>query len=155
MIDKAHPKLVFVGSDHGGWGNKDSLITLLSSKGYVVEDCSGAHFDPEDDYPPVAFKVAEKVQYNRNAMGVLLCRSGSGMIMAANRVQGIRAAVAHTEQAARHARTDNDANVLSVSADWLSQEQIEEIVIAFLEQQFFGEERHKRRISQIHAYEKK
>lgn len=154
MFDTNKNQLVFIGADHGGWEYKENFVSLLTSKGYQIKDYSSPSFDSEDDYPPIAFSVAEQVSQHEGAMGVLLCRSGSGMIMAANKVPGVRAAVAKTAEAAVHARTNNNANVLSISADWISAEEAERILLAFLKQDFSGEERHLRRIQQIQTYEK-
>ncbi len=145
---------IFLGADHRGFELKEKLKEWLQAKGHAVHD-SGAHrLEPDDDYPdfaiPVARKVAEDPENNR---GVLLCGSGMGMDVAANKVRGIRASVAWSVEAAAHARSHDDANVISIPADWTPPVLAAEIVRAFLETPFSGEERRVRRLEKIREIE--
>ena len=144
---------IYLGADHGGFACKSLLHKWLESQGYTVIDCGAAELDPDDDYPTIAFKVAQAVVAHAGSMGVLLCRSGAGMTIAANKVSGIRAANIWDVRSARHAREHNDANVLALSAEWLSPEQMQEVVHIFLTTPFSMHERHQRRLAQIKAYE--
>lgn len=150
---------VYIGCDHGGFPFKATLIEFLQAQGYSVTDCGAFELNLEDDYPQFAFAVAEKVaDANKEldvAKGVLLCRSGIGVTMAANKVKGIRAGNAFTVQQVQHGRENDNINVLTLSGDWLSLEDMKELVAVFLETEFSLEERHRRRVLQITAYENK
>lgn len=143
---------IYLGADHRGFELKEKLKEWLKDHGYHVEDLGAHKIEPEDDYPDyaiaVAKKVAESPEENR---GVLLCGSGAGMAIAANKIRGIRAAVAWNEQSAGHARTDDDVNIIAIAADWTPPEQAREIVKTFLETPFSAEERHVRRLGKINA----
>jgi len=149
---------ILIGSDHGGFGTKQSLVAALQDRGYEVIDCGAKNYNPDDDYPSFAFKVGEELvkllHQNKLARGILLCRSGAGMNVAANKVNGVRAAETNSIEQAQHARRDNDANIATIAADWLDIDAVLQIVSHFINTQFSGEERHIRRINQISAYEK-
>lgn len=147
--------IIFIGSDHGGWELKNHLTAVLSELGYSIEDLSGKQYDPKDDYPQIAFSVAEAVSRTEHSFGVLLCRSGSGMVIAANKVKGARAVFAPNEIIAHHARSHNDANIITLDADWLKEEEARSIVRTFLLTPCSNAARHKRRRLQITNYEKK
>jgi RpiB/LacA/LacB family sugar-phosphate isomerase len=141
---------ILLAADHGGFADKQTLKDFLEQQGYSVEDCGPATLDPNDDYPVIVAKVAEKmIDAAPDTKAILLCRSGAGMTMAANRFPYLRAVTALNQEQARHARNDENANVLSLSADWLSQVEQEAIVSAFLTTPFSGEQRHTRRIEQL------
>lgn len=142
---------VYVGADHGGFKLKDAIVKELRRKGLVVTDFTDK-YDPEDDYPDVGFKVGEKVA-RENAFGILICRSSAGICMVANKVKGIRATSCLTEEQARLTREHNDANILCLSGDLVSEELNLKIVEVFLETLFSSEERHIRRIQKISKYE--
>lgn len=144
---------IFIGSDHGGYELKEELKGFLEELGYEVEDMGAHTLDPDDDYPDFIFPTAEKVAQNPGNMGIVIGRSGNGEAMAANKVKGIRAALCWNEEIARKAREHNDANVLSLGADFVSVEKAKKIVKTFLETPFSGEERHKRRLQKIANYE--
>lgn len=139
---------IYIGADHGGFELKKKIKEWLTVQGHFVEDIGAVELDPQDDYPQYAFAVARGVLHN-GGVGILVCRSGGGMTIAANRVPGIRAVDCMTVESAVHARTNNNANVLSLSGDWVDETLAIEIVHAFLTTQFLNEERHVRRISQL------
>lgn len=151
--------IIYLGTDHGGFSQKEALKVILKQMGYTVEDCGAFMLDPDDDYPPVALKVAQQVadqnKTGNSAFGVLLCRSGIGMAIAANKVNGIRAATIQSVAQAQHARIHDDVNVISLPAEDLDVSAIERILKSFLNTQFSNEMRHTRRIQQISAYEQK
>lgn len=155
MPDSEGLQFVYIGSDHGGWEYKERLKPFFKDLGYQVFDCGAKTLDTDDDYPLIAFSVAESVTARNGALGVLLCRSGSGMIIAANKVLGARATQLQTVEAATHAKKDNDANIIVFSADWQSIDEIKRIAKEFIDQSFSQEERHLRRIQQISDYEKR
>lgn len=151
--------IIYLGTDHGGFSQKEALKGVLQQAGFTLQDCGAFMLDPDDDYPPVAFTVAQQVAgqhiIGNTAFGVLLCRSGIGMAIAANKVAGIRAATIRSVAEAQHARIHDDVNVISLPADEISIDEMEHILKVFLNTQFSNEERHKRRIKQITQYEQK
>ncbi len=138
---------IALGADHAGFQAKESLKKYLQSAGYAVND-AGAWSEESVDYPDLAVKVALSVQQGRDDLGILICGTGIGMAMAANKVGGIRAAVAHDAMTARMSREHNDANVLAMGARVLNEHQIIEAASSFLEAQFAGG-RHQRRVDKI------
>ncbi len=139
-------KNIIIGSDHAGFELKEYLSDLLKNKGYLVEDI-GCYSTDSCDYPLFAKKLCEKVLENKT-LGILICGSGIGMSMAANRIKGIRAALCLNEYMARMSRRHNNANVLCLGSRIIGQDLAQSITIAFLDQEFEGG-RHKRRIDLI------
>lgn len=148
--------MIYLGADHLGFELKEKLKTFLEKEGYEFEDLGNAIHDPDDDYPDfgaaVARRVAESPSENR---GILLCATGVGMNMVANKLKGIRSAVIWEadEELIRCSRKHNDANVLSLPAEYLSEGQMKEIVKLWLETPFSGEERHVRRLKKVESLE--
>lgn len=140
---------IYIGADHGGFTLKEHLKVYVIQRGFEVEDCGALRLDPEDDFPVYAKTVSEKVEKDPESRGILICRSGGGMAIAANRFKGIRAVDCMTVESAIHARTNNDANVLTLAAEWISEADAEKIVDAFLHTEFQKEERFVRRIQAI------
>lgn len=139
---------VIIGTDHGGYQQKERLKQQLSEAGYTVEDV-GTFSEEPADYPEYAEKVGKAVQEDPNARGVLLCRSGEGMEMAVNKMAGIRGALVWRPDVAEETRRDNDANVLVLPADFVAEHDMLAITKAFLDTPFSGEERHTRRIEEM------
>lgn len=144
---------VVLGADHAGVARKEYVKRLLDRMGVEYEDVGSHAPKSGDDYPDFARAVAEKVRGSRNRLGILLCGSGSGMAIAANKVPGIRAAAGHDAYAARMARRDNDANVLTLRARNFPAHHYGPIVKAWLTTPFSKLARHKRRINKIKAME--
>lgn len=142
---------VFVGADHRGYELKNQVREHLAhQQGFEVEDEGAIELDKHDDYPQYAFAVAAKVLGEEDPVyGVLVCGSGQGMAIAANKVSGIRAALVWSPAEARAARRDDNANVLVLPADMIDPETALAIVDDFLSEKFSGEDRHKRRLKQI------
>lgn len=140
---------VFIGADHGGYGLKEELKRYLKDLGYEVTDLGAHELNNEDDYPDFIFPTVKRVAQNPGSMGIVIGRSGNGEAIAANKVKGVRAALCWNEEVAKKAREHNDANVLSLGADYLDPENAKRIVKTFLETPFSQEERHKRRIEKI------
>lgn len=138
---------IALASDHAGYAEKEQLKPLLNELGVEFEDLGTASDDPVD-YPLFARKVAEKVAHGEAEQGLLVCGSGTGMAIAANKVPGVRAAVAWTEETARLAREHNDANVLSIGARVTPADDIPKIVRAWFDAKFQGG-RHERRVEEI------
>jgi ribose 5-phosphate isomerase B len=142
---------IALGNDHRGFEAKKRLLAVLQGLGHEVEDL-GAGGPESCDYPDLAFLVAEAVAAGKVERGILLCGTGIGMCMAANKVPGVRAAVCHDRITAEMSRRHNDANVLCLSADLLGKDVIERMVKIWLETQFEGG-RHARRVEKINRYQ--
>ena len=138
---------IALGSDHAVYRAKESLRNYLTGKGYTVSD-AGAWSEESVDYPDFAAEVARRVRQGKDDLGILICGTGIGMAMAANKIAGIRAAVAHDEMTARMSREHNDANVLALGARVLTERQILGVTASFLNAQFAGG-RHQRRVNKI------
>lgn len=144
---------VYLGADHGGYNLKEKIKSWLDEWGYPYEDLGNIQLDNSDDYPDFAFKVAEAVARNPDSLGILACRSATGMVIAANKVRGVRAIDAYNEKVALHGRDNNYANILALSGDWLSTDQARKIIKVFIETSYSAEDRHKRRVETINKYE--
>ena len=141
---------IAIGADHRGLELKQFIIKLLSQMGHSYEDFGGYTAEPVD-YPDIAQKVAEGVAKGDFDLGILICDTGIGMCIAANKVRGIRAALAHDTFSTRRARQHNDANILCLGTGE-TPETVREIVEVFLNTQFEGG-RHQKRIDKIRAIE--
>jgi ribose 5-phosphate isomerase B len=138
---------IAIGSDHAGYEDKEKIKRQLEELGVEYEDV-GTVSTESTDYPIYAKKVAEKVAKGEVEQGILVCGSGNGMQMAANKVKGVRAALAWNEETARLAREHNDSNVLSIPARMISPEEVSKVVKSYLEAKFEGG-RHARRVEKI------
>lgn len=143
---------VYLASDHAGFELKSQLIKHLSTD-YDVVDCGAEHYDEQDDYPAFCIDAATRVAANPGSLGIVLGGSGNGEQIAANKVDGIRAALAWSPLIAKLAREHNDANVIGVGARMHTLDEAIEIVETFLQTPFSGAERHARRIAQLATYE--
>jgi ribose 5-phosphate isomerase B len=160
---------VYIASDHGGFLLKEEIVKHLKGKGVEVVDMGNSKYDKEDDYTEFVIPLAEKValrqtstyakasedKQDKQYFGIVLGRSGNGEQIAANKIKGIRAILACNEKMARVGREHNDANILSLGADYVSTEEAKLIVDAFINTSFSGEERHTRRIEAIKQVEQK
>ena len=143
---------VSIGADHAGFELKEKLKESLKAQGVEVTD-EGTNSLESVDYPDFAAKVAREVAERRAEMGVLVCGSGIGMAIAANKVHGVRAANVSSEMEAQLSREHNNANVVAVGARFLQPEQAEKIVQTFLRTRFAGG-RHEKRVEKIGKLEK-
>ncbi len=144
---------LIVGSDHAGYELKTRLIKELSLAGEAVEDY-GTSTEESCDYPDIGLKVAERVAKDQKALGILICGTGIGMSITANKVPGIRAALAYNTYSAQYAREHNDANILVLPGRVFGKEMSLAMIRAWLGTRFAGE-RHQRRIDKISDIEKK
>ena len=136
-----------IGSDHAGFETKQILIAHLIQLGYEVKDY-GCYSDQSIDYPDYAHPVAEHIEANPGSFGILLCGSGNGISMTANKHQGIRCALCWTAEIAELARQHNDANIISLPARFISVEEAKQMVETFLNTAFEGG-RHATRVAKI------
>ena len=144
---------VHIGSDHAGLDAKKSLVAALSERGHEVVDHGPYEYDALDDYPPFCLATGAAVVADRGSLGIVLGGSGNGEQIAANKVDGVRAALVWSEQIAQLAREHNDANVMSIGARMHSEEELLGFVQVFLSTPFSGDDRHLRRIGQLAEYE--
>lgn len=144
---------VHIGTDHAGFDLKQELVARLGAAGYDVVDHGPATYDAEDDYPPFCFSVGEAVVREPGSLGIVIGGSGNGEQIAANKVRGVRAALAWSRDTATLARQHNDANVVAIGARQHTVAEAGDLVEAFLAEPFSGEVRHQRRIDLVAAYE--
>ena len=144
---------IAIGSDHGGYELKDKLAEFLKVEGYTVKDF-GTHSKESCDYPIIGFEVAKAVSDKSVDRGILLCKSGIGMSIIANKVSGVRAAACYDTQLAKSSREHNDCNVLVIAAEYTDVEKAKEIAKVWLTTEHAGE-RHQKRVQQIQDIEKK
>ena len=140
--------MIYLGSDHGGFKLKENLRTWLTEWNQVFTDDGDLTLQLEDDYPDFAFKVAKDIR-GKEDKGILICRTGQGMAIAANRFAHIRAILGQNQEEVKKGREDEDANVLVLAADFLNEEEAKRLVETFLKTPFSNEERHRRRIEKI------
>jgi ribose 5-phosphate isomerase B len=139
--------MLFLAADHAGFSMKSEMSHRLAKRGVIFEDL-GTFSDESVDYPGIARKLAKAV-VKHGGKGIMICGSGEGMAIAANRHKGVRAAVVWNKEVARETREDNDANVISLPARFIDDDTAWDIISTFLSTTFSHEERHKRRIEQI------
>lgn len=144
---------VALGADHGGLGLKQTVAEAIVRSGHAVVDLGAHTLDPDDDYPKFARLVAAAVQAGKADRGILVCGSGVGAGIAANKVRGIRAATCHDAFSARQGVEDDDMNVLCLGARIIGPSLASELVASFLKAQFSNAARHRRRLHMIEAME--
>jgi ribose 5-phosphate isomerase B len=140
-------KIIPIGADHAGFQLKETLKKHLISKGYEVNDF-GCYSEESIDYPDFAHPVAEMVEQNKGMLGILICGSGNGISMSANKHQGIRSALCWKTEVAELARLHNDANILTLPARFISDAEAIEMVDVFFSTAFEGG-RHQKRVDKI------
>ena len=145
---------VYLGSDHAGFELKTRIIECLKEAGYEAVDCGPDSYVEDDDYPPYVMAAAHAVINDPGSLGIVIGGSGNGEQIAANKLPGIRAAVAWTGETAQLARQHNDANVLSLGARMYPADEAVGFARVFVSTPFSGEPRHARRLAMIADYEK-
>lgn len=140
-------KLIPIGADHAGFDLKKKVIALLTEKGFEVKDF-GCYSEDSIDYPDFGHPVADMVETNEDMLGVLICGSGNGINMTANKHQGVRSALCWKPELAQLAREHNNANIIALPARFVSEEEALEMVEVFISTQFEGG-RHERRVNKI------
>jgi ribose 5-phosphate isomerase B len=144
---------IAVGTDHSGLDLKQLVVDVLKAQGHDVEDVGAHEFDPLDDYPDFALSVAEAVAAGNAERGVIVCGSGVGASIAANKVPGVRAAMCHDTYSAHQGVEHDDMNVLCMGARIIGIELAKEVLDSFVAARFTGEERHLRRLNKVKAIE--
>jgi ribose 5-phosphate isomerase B len=145
---------VHLGSDHAGFELKAAIVRRLTELGHEPVDHGPEQYDALDDYPPFVLRAARATAAEQGSLGIVLGGSGNGEAIAANKVQGVRCALAWSEETARLGREHNDANVVSVGARMHDEATALQLVEAFLSTPYSGEDRHTRRIDMLSAYER-
>jgi ribose 5-phosphate isomerase B len=145
---------VHLGSDHAGFALKSELIASLGDWGHEPVDCGPAWLDPDDDYPPYVLRAAAAAVGEPGSAGIVIGGSGNGEAMAANKVPGVRCALAFSADTARLGREHNDANVLSLGARMYPTADALRFAEIFLSTPFSGDPRHLRRLAQLEGYER-
>ena len=140
---------IYLGSDHRGFELKERLKAWLSEQGRKYEDMGPFEYDKDDDYPDFAKLVGEKVAVEPGSKGILICGSGVGAAVAANKIKGIRSGTMFDPEQVKASVADENTNIIGLSNDYTSKEKNMEIVKAFLESKFSGAERHVRRVGKI------
>src|SRR3954453_6446090 len=145
---------VYLGSDHAGFEQKQHLVNHLAKQGYDVVDVGPHVFDPEDDYPPFCLATGAKVVADPGSLGIVIGGSGNGEQIAANKIEGVRSALAWKVEIAQLARQHNDSNVLSIGAREHTLDEASSSAEASLPPPFSGNERPARRIAILSEYER-
>ncbi len=148
--------IIYLGADHKGFELKEHLKNFLKNNGYQVVDLGNDHYEEGDDYPDFAEAVARKVSLNyETSRGILICGSGVGVDVVANKFRHVRSALASSADQAFDARNDDDVNILSLGADYLKPDEAERIVLTWLTTPFAGEDRFRRRLEKLNKIENK
>lgn len=145
--------MVYIGSDHRGFALKEKLKSLLTEWGYDYEDMGPFEYNKDDDYPDYAKLVGDKVAAEEGSRGILICGSGVGVVITANKIKGVRAGTMFDVEQVKASVADEDTNVIGLSNDYSSEENNIAITKALLESKFSGAERHVRRVNKIKKLE--
>lgn len=144
---------IFIGADHRGYELKEKIAKWLFEMEYPFQDLGATHLDPNDDYTTYAERVASLVAKTEGARGVLLCGSGVGVDVTANKFDGIRASIGKDVFQVEAGRNDDDMNILVIAADYTEEKEAKAMLIAFLETRFSGKAKYERRIQEIKEIE--
>ncbi|MEX1014314.1 MAG: RpiB/LacA/LacB family sugar-phosphate isomerase [Candidatus Paceibacterota bacterium] len=141
---------IYIGSDHRGFQLKKHIKNFLSEKGYEVFDVGNEVYNENDDYVDFAAKLAKNISVESDkSKGILICGSGVGVDVVANKFPNVRSALVQSTNQAYDSRNDDDTNILSLSANYINEKDAEKIVMTWIETPFSNEERHRRRIQKI------
>lgn len=144
---------IYIGADHRGYELKEKIARWLFDMEYPYQDLGASHLDPNDDYTEYAEKVASLVAKTEGSRGVLLCGSGVGVDVVANKFDGIRASIGKSVFQVEAGRHDDDMNILVIAADFTDEKEAKAMLIAFLETKFSGKARYERRLQEIREIE--
>lgn len=141
--------MIYIGADHRGFERKNEIFKFLNSRGIEIKDCGAYSYDKSDDYNDPAVTVARSVRRDPSACGILICGSALGVTIQANRFKGVRAITATDEELIRLGREHNNANIICLSADFMTTEEMINLVKVFLTTKFSQEPRHIHRINRL------
>lgn len=145
--------MIYIGADHRGYSLKEKIAKWLFEMSYEFVDLGASNLDPKDDYTKYASEVASLVSKDKESLGILLCGSGVGVEVIANKFDGVRAGIGKDPLQVKKGRIDDDMNVLAIAADYTTEKEAKAMLIAFLESRFSAKERYKRRLSDISKIE--
>jgi ribose 5-phosphate isomerase B len=145
--------MIYIASDHGGFEYKNIIAKFLEEKGYDVADMGPHEFDPKDDYPDYIAPLAAKVTETEGNKGIVLCRNGVGVCLAATKIKGIRCGLSWNAKHAESSRRDDNTNILALPADYVKEDELLSIVETWLETPFGKEKRHIRRLEKVKLLE--
>ena len=143
---------IYIGSDHRGFYLKQEIIKFLNTQNLQVVDCGNSVYDPDDDYPDYASKVAKRVVEDNNSLGIVICGTGVGVSISANKILGVRAALLDSIETIAIARAHNHINILALASS-LDLDLMPDIVATFINTELSFQERHVRRVSKIKELE--
>jgi ribose 5-phosphate isomerase B len=141
--------MIYIGADHRGYDLKRELLDWLRSNGYEAQDCGAIEYNKDDDFVDFALKVANEVAGQEGKRGVLICGSGAGVEIAANKVHGIRCGLGLNPEQVKHIREADDINILALASDYTSGKQAADMMETFLKTEYDPAERHERRLNKI------
>ncbi len=144
---------IYIGADHRGYALKEKIAKWLFDMEHAYQDVGADHLDPDDDYTEYAEKVASLVGENEGSRGILLCGSGVGVEVIANKFDGVRAGIGKDVFQVEAGRSDDDMNILVIAADYTEEKEAKAMLIAFLETKFSGKARHEKRLEEIEKIE--
>ena len=144
---------IYLGADHRGFALKEKIAKWLFEWGYKLSDLGADFLDPNDDYLVYAERVGSMVADFKGSLGILLCGSGVGVEVAANKIDGVRAATGKSPKQVKAGRNDDDMNILVIAADYTKENEAKEMLKAFLGSRFEGKARHKKRLEDIKRIE--
>jgi ribose 5-phosphate isomerase B len=144
---------IYIGTDHRGFALKEKIKSWIGELGYDFEDMGAYELNPVDDYTLYAQKVASSVAKFKDAKGILLCGSGVGVDVVANKYDGVRASIGKSAEQIKAGRNDDDMNVLVIAAEYTKEDEAKEMIEVFLTTPFSGEERFIKRLEEIEKIE--
>ncbi len=144
---------IAIACDHGGFPLKSTIMDVVTRLGHEVVDLGAYQNDPQDDYPDFARYVGQAIQHRQADRGILICGSGVGACVAANKIKGVRACVCHDVYSAAQGVEHDDLNILCLGGRIVGEETVKVLVKAFITANFSGEERHRRRLDKVLAIE--
>jgi ribose 5-phosphate isomerase B len=144
---------VYLGADHRGFELKEKIAEWLFEWRYKFLDVGASHYDPKDDYTLYASEVASLVSKNKKSLGILLCGSGVGVDVVANKFDGVRASIGKSPEQVKAGRSDDDMNVLVIAADYTKEDEAKGMVKAFLATKFSSKNRYRKRLADIEKIE--
>jgi ribose 5-phosphate isomerase B len=146
-------KEIALASDHGGFNLKIKIGSFLAKKGFSIIDFGPVSLNPKDDYPDFVVPLAKYVA-KKKSLGIVFCRNGQGVCIATNKVKGIRAVTGFSTKMVTSTKKDDNANILCIPSDYVSDKEVKEMVILWIKTLFSGESRHKRRLAKVRRLEK-
>lgn len=146
--------MIYIGADHRGYQLKEILKKYLEEKGHILRDTGAFEYNKEDDYVDFASAVAERVSKNPGTVGIVICRNGVGVDVTANKFKNVRSVLGFDAEQVRLARNDDDANILALPSEFVTEKQAKEIVDIFLKTRFQSQEKYIRRLNKLKELEK-